>query len=70
MFRLIKTNPNMLKPCGYNLFIVAKGFATRDEAIKARLEFRKNKKFEASKSKRGWNVHIQEYIPRAKKRIS
>jgi hypothetical protein len=62
MFRLIKTNPNRLKPCGYNLFIVAKGFETRDEAIKARLELKEKGK--AHKTKNGWNVYIQQYKPK------
>ena len=34
MFRLIKTNPNRLKPCEYNIFVVAKGFETRKEVSK------------------------------------
>ncbi len=65
MFRLIKTNPNRLKSCGHNIYVVMKGFETKDEAIKARLELKEKGK--ALKTKKGWNVYIQQYIPKPKK---
>ncbi len=65
MFRLIKTNPNNLKLSGFNKYIVAKGFTSKDEAIAARLELAKQGNANKIHGGKKWNIHIQEYTPRA-----